>query len=513
MNTMLTAPQWEATEYQRIASVTLDGDRLIVLFEDNSRATVETGRLLPPGVEAARWADLTFNPYEILVATNGDVVEIPWSTIRVLTDRDYSVYLADAAEEQARQIGLRIKELREARNLSGRDLAERAGITPQSLSRIEHGRHDVVYTTLQRLLSAMGHDLRALTVPPQRQTTISALMKRVTGVGIDRDFLLSRLLPSSAREQIAKRADLPDEAPLVEQVARAISRVFGWSLHTILGNEPLKFDPALLPATKFKVRGRVNETRATAYTVYAHYLALLVLEATPDRVQRELPSEPAAIRQAIQAEYGTLNFANTLRFVWDCGVPVLPLRDPGAFHGACWRVDGRAVIVLKQGTDYLAHWLNDLLHEYKHVASHLDGGRAAIVETTLISPFTSQYKDSAEEHEASAFASAVVLADRAEELAQLSVQAANGAVEQLKSAAQQVGTRERVPVDALANYLAFRLASQKINWWGAASNLQVKAPSPWHTAREIFLDRIDIARLNAQDRDLLLRALDGFEEN
>jgi hypothetical protein len=40
----------------------------------------------------------------------------------------------------------------------------RAGIHPQSLSRIEHGQHDVVFTTLRRVLAAMGCSLRDLAV-------------------------------------------------------------------------------------------------------------------------------------------------------------------------------------------------------------------------------------------------------------------------------------------------------------------------------------------------------------
>src|SRR5436305_438147 len=92
---------------------------------------------------------LTSDPYEILVPAADREVEVPWSTIRVLTDRDYSAHLATAADEEARRIGERIQELRRIRRLSSKELAQRAGISPQSLSRIEHGRHDVVFTTLQ----------------------------------------------------------------------------------------------------------------------------------------------------------------------------------------------------------------------------------------------------------------------------------------------------------------------------------------------------------------------------
>lgn len=511
---MSATTRWDVREYQRIASVSRHGDELVVQFEDGSRVNVDAQRILPADTRLAQWDAMTFNPYEIVVPTLGGEVEVPWSIIRVLTDKEYSAYLAGAAEEEARQIGLRIKELRTNRNLSSKELAERASITPQSLSRIEHGRHDVVFTTLQRLLAAMGYTLKDLAVAPRRPASVTALLRRLASVGIDRDLVLFRLLPEWARNQATGHTGVDDEETVIEQIARGVSRVFNWSVPAILGNEPLQFDPALIPTTRFKVRGRVNELRATAYTFYAHFLALTVLEAMPRLEPRPVPADPDELRQEVIAKYGSLDFEHLLRFAWDCGIPVIPLRDPGMFHGACWRVSGRSIVVLKQMTDSQARWLYDLLHELKHVASHLSDERPAVIESAEISPILDQYKVSDEEWEASEFASEVVLFGRAEELAKECVVMAQGSVEQLKRAVQRVAAVEHVPADALANYLAFRLMSgNKINWWGAANNLQVTDPPPWQTARDLLLERVELERLNIQDRDLLLRALSEPEEN
>ena len=511
---MSAATKWDAREYQRIVSASRRGDELVVQFEDGSWVNVDAQRVLPPDARAPQWDAMTFNPYEIVIPTLGGEFEVPWSTIRVLTDREYGAYLADAADEEARQIGLRIKELRNNRNLSSKELAERAGITPQSLSRIEHGRHDVVFTTLQRLLAAMGYGLKDLSAEPQRPMSIKAILKRLAEVGVDQDLVLTRILTKRVRDQVAAGPGNRDAGSLVDAIAREVSRVFSWSVSAILGNEPLRFDPSLIPATKFKVRGRVNELRATAYTFYAHYLALLVLGAMPHRELRPIPGDADELRRAVTEQYGSLDFEAVLRFAWDCGIPVIPLRDPGAFHGACWRSTGRSVIVLKQLTDSQARWLYDLLHEMKHVASHLSDERPAIVEGSEISPMSDQYRDSDEEWEASEFASDAVLYGRADELAQQCVEMARGSVEQLKSAVQRVAAIEHVSVDVLANYLAYRLmADNRINWWGAANNLQTTDPSPWRTARDLLLERVELDRLNSQDRDLLLRALSEPGEN
>lgn len=505
----LAAPaKWDTREYRRMVSATYRDGKLVVLFEDGTWVDLKADRVMPPEARGAQWQHLSVSPYEITVPTDDGEVEIPWSTVRAITDKEYSAHLADAAEEEARQIGLRIRELRESRNLPSKELAERAGITPQSLSRIELGRHDVVFTTLQRILAAMGCSLKDLAGPPREPASVKPVLKKLAAVGIDREFAWSRLLPGKLRSQIGGEDDPEVARRLSEQLAASAGRVFGWSRTALFGDAALQLPSAWAQASRFKVQGRTNELRATAYTVYAHYLALLVLNATPVAEQQPVPSDPDVLREAVIARYGSLTFPHLLRYTWDLGVPVLPLRDPGAFHGACWRSEGRNVIVLKQVTDALARWLFDLGHELKHVASDLSDLRPSVIEGEEISPFV----EGEDEWEASEFASRLILYGRAEELAKEAVRVAQGSVERLKSVVQRVAAAEHVPVDALANYIAFRLSMQGQNWWGAANNLQVNDPSPWQTARDCLLERVDLERLTRPDRELLLRALTDDEE-
>jgi len=503
-----TSP-WDTREYQRITSATYNDGRLAVRFEDGSEATVEAVRVLPPRTAPVRWETLSHDAYEIAASTEeGEGVEIPWSTIRVLTDDAYSAHLTRAADEQARQIGLRIKELRESRQLSSKDLAERAGITPQSMSRIENGRHDVVYTTLQRILTAMGYSLRDLAVAPSKSVSISALYRRLEGVGVTQ-HLIQRLLPEGLP---VRDHDAGDDARAAQIIAATVSRVFHWSASRILGDEPLRFDPSLAAVTHFKTYGRANELRATAYTFYAHYLALLLLESTTHLAARPLPSDPSDFRAAVLDAYGSLDFASLLRFTWDHGIPVLPLRDPGAFHGACWRINGRNIIVLKQTTNAQSRWVHDLLHEIKHVMDHLNDLDTTIIEGEEIPPGPSPTSASPKEREASRFATDVLLQGRAEELTKRAVAAAEGSMERLKGAVQHVAEIEQVPVDGLANYVAARLSRQKQDWWGAASNLQVTDPSPWVVARRELLARIEPDSLSEQERAQLIRAVTASGE-
>ena len=93
-------------------------------------------------------------------------------------------------------------------------------------------------------------------------------------------------------------------------------------------------------------------------------------------------------------------------------------------------------------------------------------------------------------------------------MAEQCVSAAKGKVEWLKNAVPQVAEKAEVSVDALANYMAFRLSLQGINWWGAATNLQSDGTSLLCTPRDMLLEQANITVLNPIDRDLLLRALE-----
>jgi transcriptional regulator with XRE-family HTH domain len=59
-------------------------------------------------------------------------------------------------------LGARIRQRREALRLTQEQLATRAGITRQSLSRIECGGHEVYWDTACKLADALGVTLDAL---------------------------------------------------------------------------------------------------------------------------------------------------------------------------------------------------------------------------------------------------------------------------------------------------------------------------------------------------------------
>jgi hypothetical protein len=175
------------------------------------------------------------------------------------------------------------------------------------------------------------------------------------------------------------------------------------------------------------------------------------------------------------------------------------------FHAAYWRVDGRHVIVLKQRTNSMARWLIDLLHEVRHVLSKPEERNLSVVDSDGVSRPEDDYLD--EEEEATEFAGECALEGNAEKLVHAAHVRSKQNLRNLKSAIIEIATERHADLGLFANYMAYRLSLQGINWWGAATNLQATGESPWDSTRRAFLERADLQALNEFDREVLLQAL------
>ena len=299
-----------------------------------------------------------------------------------------------------------------------------------------------------------------------------------------------------------------DGAVPVNATAEAIGKIFQWSPRQLLSGGTLEFEPAL-GNVRFKVAANANPTRVSAYAVYAHYLSLLVTQTCSHHPIKTIPTDPDVLRAGIKFDSSSSALEAAVNHVWDLGVPVLPLDDPGSFHGACFRENGRNVIVLKQRSSSESRWTYDLFHELWHAGQEPDLPERTVLEAEEMSP---ERRESEEERTASRFAAAVLLQSRGQELADKCLAEAGNDLRRLKTAVQGVAAREGVPVDVLANYLAFRLsAEQGANWWGVANGLQ-PVGNPWEVVRNVFFERADFTNLAEPDRELLSQALAPWED-
>ena len=135
---------WENVDYQAISKAHIRDGTLFVSFCKNEDQ-VELGlRSILPFVsevllKSLDTKSLTVTSYEISIDLGTETKIIPWDKIRVLTDKYFSRYLAQQAEEQARLVVSKLKSLREKKGIKSNELAERSTITAQTISQIEKG--------------------------------------------------------------------------------------------------------------------------------------------------------------------------------------------------------------------------------------------------------------------------------------------------------------------------------------------------------------------------------------
>jgi transcriptional regulator with XRE-family HTH domain len=388
-----------------------------------------------------------------------------------------------------------------ARGINQKELAQKIGVAEQQIQRYEATNYKgASIDRINEIVKALNIRVHKSFYLPTSVPTANSLFARADELGIERHFLLSKLLTPQDRATI-ENADIyaDDDAVAFASATSTLDRIFQLPQGAFLGAEP----PTLRAGTaQFKLPSRLGKS-FTAYTAYAYYLARVVLNAYPAEQARP-PADPATFRSGVIEKYGRLALDTVLHYIWDLGIPVLPLHYRGAFHGACWREEHRHVIVLKQRTPSVARWLLDLIHESRHTTQHPNEADFTVVETGDNPLERAKNRD---EQEATEFAMSVIFGGRQEELADEAVEEAGGKLEWLKRAAVTVANRRNVDVDAFANYLAYRLSEQGENWWGAATNLQRRDEDPWAVARDIFCQRMDFATMTETDRALLHQAL------
>jgi len=503
--------RWNNTSYQKIKDAKFINESIVVSFENGDVIEVPKGSLIPFGDKNnIEWSKLHFNPFEIIVPATPYPLEIQWDKLRVITDREFAKYLAEKSDEQAKLIGVKVKRLRERKNISSKELAERAGVAAQTISRIEQGHTDVSFATLRKILAAMGYTLKDLANQEAElementQKSFNVLLKKLSYAGIDSNFLTKKIIP--ARLQVALNAQKQNEPTLLlDEVASYVSTIYGWSPNEIWTEKNLvvKSEPAEMAF--FKKPTNSNENQVKAYSHYAFYLAKVVLKAFHQKNISEYPSSIEEFKKEYFKNFEGIDLSTLLEFVWNLGICVLPLNDSGVFHGASWNIEGRHVIVLKQNTHSHARWIFDLLHELYHVFAHLDDPNTSVVEVEEMNPFSNN--ESIEELEANSFANQVIFGSRAEELAEQCVAAAKWDIKNLSKSVVQVARKEKVREDFLSNYLAFRLSYQGENWWSSALKMQVTEPNPFEIASDLLKRKVQIQDLSPMDYSLLTTAI------
>lgn len=399
-------------------------------------------------------------------------------------------------------------QARIAAGLTQRDLAERLGLKEQQIQRYE--AEDYASASLPRLeevRNALGVEIDAGIQLPVVNSPLQLLKRRLRKLGLDRSVIDHRIM-----------RDVGEFASPAKALAAAerASRLLGLTVQQLLS--PDDSIPALATTARFKAPANASAKRLDAYTRYAQGLADIVLKATAGMPEPSLPATARATREGINPFLAQLSgtddgsqaksapstalFEAVLQYLFLHGIPVVALRDPGAFHGACFTADGRSVIVLKQTTDSAARWVNDILHESGHLLDPDRGTSRTWIELGEIKT----WNEDPEEQRANDFAADVLFEGRARPVLEACLTQSGGSVERLKRVVSEVARQADVPVDVLANYVAYQLSGRGINWWPTAAGLQ-QGQTPWRTVTDILIKHLDFTLLDAVERAILLDAL------
>jgi transcriptional regulator with XRE-family HTH domain/Zn-dependent peptidase ImmA (M78 family) len=396
-----------------------------------------------------------------------------------------------------------------ASGLTQKDLADLLGMKEQQVQRYEATNYESAsFERLKGVVNALGVKVKKEIMVSESTISLSTFFKNLDALGFKKDFVLNKLLPkklSSYLEGVVNQKEI-DLRFFTLQASAVVGKIFNTSPTEFLNVNGANLNLTLAYTTKFKKPQNAKIEKIAPYTIYAHTLAVSLLDACNHLEIKTVPTDFTEFRQTIISRYGYLNFETALRYTWSLGIPVLPLGDSKNFHGACWRNDGRNIIVLKQKNKSAARWLFDLIHEVCHAGQYPELKYLDIIEVS--DNFDKEAANIEDEKDANWFAGQVLLNGKAHILSNQAIKNAQGNLKFLPNAVVQLSKKEGVDVGVLANFIAFRLsAEQGENWWGSATNLQNQEEDPLETAKKVFFENINFENVPEFERELLLNAL------
>ncbi|HIA55318.1 MAG TPA: helix-turn-helix domain-containing protein [Candidatus Melainabacteria bacterium] len=424
------------------------------------------------------------------------------SLVEEITEYEYlkaghpNVLTLDSLE----QLPAGLIKARIALGLTQKELAEKLGLKEQQIQKYESEHYRS--TSLERLIeiaNALGVTVREQIYIGKGPSILKTLLSRLGKVGLDWDLVEERLLDPRLTSELTEQ---DGEHHLLNHLVTLLHRVFGWEQEELVSTSDLPVPRLAAASARYKLPSRRDSEQVAIYSSYVYYLAKCIAAAL-----QTSGITSGDLRTSIESQLKGKKFSleDALNVMWDCGIGILPLKDHGTFHGACWRIDGKNVIVVKQITDSESRWLFDLLHEFFHVS---ENDSATQLEVLELPPDAEDRRLSQEEVNANMFATRLLLGESAEDILDECWNSTQGHIPLLKSTVEQFAARHDIDVGTLANCMAYRLAAQGVNWWGAAKNLETSQRDPWAITRDVFLKRFDLSSLTEVDLRLVTQALE-----
>ena len=323
---------------------------------------------------------------------------------------------------------------------------------------------------------------------------MKSLFRRLTAVGLTRNFVRETALPSWWDDEIAANPAGYAQGLLL------LSRHLGLDLATLQDEKsPLRLRD--FGVCKYKKRDNVSEDELALSRVIGTRAAHLAAE-TVSAAPAPIPGDATEIRQQILDRNAPwVGLEELLDYCWSAGVPVLHVdhfpknaRRPDGFAA---KVGGRPVIVLCRRELHSAWLLFILAHELGHVAlGHIpeDG--------ILLDEHVEEASRDAEEQAANEFA--VALLTGAPEKRYVAADRWPNAAK-LAAFAKEIGHRELVDPGHIALNYAHSMGKEFFPVGNAALNILEPNANAVGVVRERMAERLDWSRLPEDSSEFLLR--------
>ncbi|MCX5493486.1 XRE family transcriptional regulator [Kaistia dalseonensis] len=451
--------------------------------------TQKQARRFEEAIADARHRDAPENTHPIMWKAYIDGMESQLSTLQREIDEYHCLKSGkvDRIEVGSLEgLPLGIIKARIVRGLTHQELADRIGVKAQQVQRWENADYETTgFNNLVKIADALDISiLESISFQSNARSSASAL----SALGIDLKFLQRRIVPDAG----------PKPHEIIAAASKYLQNIWNIVVRPDGSIDSNNFNYAAVDIARYKLPKDANPVRVRAYTQYAYHVAERV-SSVIDTESVPVPRDWKQMRDFL-CERGELTLQSALDKVWGMGIAVIPLSDPIRFHGCCWRINDRNVIVLKQSVRSESRWLFDLVHELYHAG---DEARSDF-EAISIDGSDPDRRESEEELAANEFAGNVLLGGNAKELYREAVERANGSVASLKQTVRQVAGQHKMDLGILANYVAYSLkADRGVDWWGAATNLQPESEDAYSITASAFHRHFDTSRLATEDRLLV----------
>jgi transcriptional regulator with XRE-family HTH domain len=478
-----TRDKWDDPEYARIVEAEPVGDAVRVSFGNGDAVEIELDAL---GLGAFTQFSVDEESGALVADEAGQVSQIDWVRLRSLSDPAFAEEIRRRDADEGRRIGLRLRALREDREISQKDAAQRAGMPASQLSRIEAGTSDVRLSTIQTLLRALDASLADVAGPDAPEVSAKEYGRRARKAGVSPGTI------QRFREHFS-----------LAQMPGAFARAFCWDLEELKQGVPVT--PELQVQVAFSTKSP-ETVRSSPMVRLARTISELAAQGFDGAVM-ELPGDAETVRREASGPNGDPTLGSLLEWAWDHGIVVVPM--PGRdFAGAAWYVGDRPVIVLNVRPEYVAYWRFVLAHEIGHlVRGHvLPGGSGLVDYLNPTSPLN--HDDRPTETEANDFALELLIPGRAALFTAVSDRSGSTPDEQRRSfkwKARDVAEEHglNVPGFVLAAAYALPEIARPQDRWGSAVNFAKEEGKGRPTVIDAFAQRIDLASLHEQDAALV----------